>query len=61
MSNVFMTIAWYGHLKNLATNAWYIAALISWGIAQFEYLCRCRQPLRLQPVIAALRSSRPCS
>jgi uncharacterized protein len=37
-SNVFMTIAWYGHLKNLATAPWYIAALISWGIALFEYL-----------------------
>ena len=37
-SNVFMTLAWYGHLKNLATAPWYIAALISWGIALFEYL-----------------------
>ena len=37
-SNVFMTIAWYGHLKNLATVPWYIAALVSWGIARFEYL-----------------------
>ncbi len=37
-SNVFMTIAWYGHLKNLATVPWYIAALVSWGIALFEYL-----------------------
>ena len=37
-SNVFMTFAWYGHLKNLATSPWYIAALISWGIALFEYL-----------------------
>jgi uncharacterized protein len=37
-SNVFMTIAWYGHLKNLATAPWYVAALISWGIALFEYL-----------------------
>ena len=38
LSNVFMTFAWYGHLKNLATSPWYIAALISWGIALFEYL-----------------------
>mgnify|MGYP001566931694 CR=1 FL=1 len=38
LSNVFMTIAWYGHLKNLATAPWYIAALVSWGIALFEYL-----------------------
>lgn len=36
-SNVFMTFAWYGHLKNLATAPWYIAALVSWGIALFEY------------------------
>jgi uncharacterized protein (DUF486 family) len=33
-----MTFAWYAHLKNLATRPWYIAALISWGIALFEYL-----------------------
>ena len=38
LSNVFMTIAWYGHLKNLQSKAWYVAALISWGIALFEYL-----------------------
>ncbi|MCL1961801.1 MAG: DMT family protein [Desulfovibrionaceae bacterium] len=37
-SNVFMTFAWYGHLKNLATSPWYVAALLSWGIALFEYL-----------------------
>ena len=37
-SNVFMTMAWYGHLKNLATAPWYWAALISWGIALAEYL-----------------------
>lgn len=37
-SNVFMTLAWYGHLKNLATAPWYLAALASWGIALFEYL-----------------------
>jgi len=37
-SNVFMTFAWYGHLKNLADKPWYVAALISWGIALFEYL-----------------------
>jgi len=33
-----MTLAWYGHLKNLATSPWYVAALISWGIALAEYL-----------------------
>jgi uncharacterized protein (DUF486 family) len=37
-SNVFMTMAWYGHLKNLATAPWYIAAFVSWGIALAEYL-----------------------
>jgi len=37
-SNVFMTIAWYGHLKNLSTAPWYVAALVSWGIALIEYL-----------------------
>jgi uncharacterized protein (DUF486 family) len=37
-SNVFMTFAWYGHLKNLATAPWWIAAFVSWGIALFEYL-----------------------
>jgi len=38
LSNIFMTFAWYGHLKSLNNRAWYIAALISWGIALFEYL-----------------------
>jgi uncharacterized protein (DUF486 family) len=37
-SNVFMTFAWYGHLKYLQTTSWYVAALASWGIALFEYL-----------------------
>ena len=37
-SNVFMTFAWYAHLKNLLDRPWYIAALVSWGIALFEYL-----------------------
>jgi uncharacterized protein len=37
-SNVFMTFAWYAHLKNLAEKPWWIAALASWGIALFEYL-----------------------
>jgi uncharacterized protein (DUF486 family) len=37
-SNVFMTFAWYGHLRNLQGSAWYVAALVSWGIALFEYL-----------------------
>jgi uncharacterized protein len=38
VSNLFMTFAWYGHLKNFATSPWYVAALASWGIALFEYL-----------------------
>jgi uncharacterized protein (DUF486 family) len=33
LSNIFMTFAWYGHLKSLGNRAWYVAALISWGIA----------------------------
>jgi uncharacterized protein (DUF486 family) len=37
-SNVFMTFAWYAHLRNLAGRPWYIAAFVSWGIALFEYL-----------------------
>lgn len=37
-SNVFMTFAWYAHLKNLSNRPWIVAALISWGIALFEYL-----------------------
>jgi uncharacterized protein (DUF486 family) len=38
LSNVFMTLAWYGHLKNLRDRTWIVAALVSWGIALFEYL-----------------------
>jgi uncharacterized protein len=38
LSNIFMTFAWYGHLKTLGDRKWYIAAIISWGIALFEYL-----------------------
>ena len=38
LSNVFMTFAWYAHLKTLRSRAWWIAALVSWGIALFEYL-----------------------
>ena len=37
-SNVFMTFAWYAHLRNLSTKPWWIAAIVSWGIALFEYL-----------------------
>lgn len=38
LSNCFMTFAWYGHLKNLSNKPWIIAALVSWGIAFFEYI-----------------------
>jgi uncharacterized protein len=37
-SNIFMTFAWYAHLRNLSDRPWYIAAFVSWGIALFEYL-----------------------
>ena len=37
-SNVFMTFAWYGHLRSLSAAPWYTAAIVSWGIALFEYL-----------------------
>jgi uncharacterized protein (DUF486 family) len=37
-SNVFMTFAWYAHLRNLSARPWYVAAIMSWGIALFEYL-----------------------
>jgi uncharacterized protein len=37
-SNVFMTFAWYAHLRELSAKPWWIAALVSWGIALFEYL-----------------------
>ena len=37
LSNIFMTFAWYGHLKNLSTSPIWIAVLVSWGIAFFEY------------------------
>ena len=38
LSNVFMTFAWYAHLKELSTKPWIVAAFVSWGIALFEYL-----------------------
>jgi len=38
LSNVFMTFAWYAHLKELPSKPWFFAALISWGVALFEYL-----------------------
>ncbi|MDI9332316.1 MAG: DMT family protein [Alphaproteobacteria bacterium] len=38
VANVFMTFAWYGHLRHQSGTVWYVAALVSWGIALFEYL-----------------------
>ena len=38
LSNTFMTFAWYAHLRNLSDRKWYVAALISWSIAFFEYM-----------------------
>jgi len=38
LSNIFMTFAWYAHLKELNHKPWYVAALLSWGVALFEYL-----------------------
>jgi uncharacterized protein (DUF486 family) len=38
LSNIFMTFAWYAHLRNLGSRPWYVAAVASWGIALFEYL-----------------------
>jgi uncharacterized protein len=38
LSNLFMTFAWYGHLKHLNASPWWIAAIVSWAIALFEYL-----------------------
>jgi uncharacterized protein len=38
LSNLFMTFAWYGHLRTLGSRPWYVAAVVSWGIALFEYL-----------------------
>jgi len=38
VSNIFMTLAWYAHLRNMSAKPWFVAALASWGIALFEYL-----------------------
>jgi uncharacterized protein (DUF486 family) len=38
LSNIFMTYAWYGHLHDLKHRQWYVAAVVSWGVALFEYL-----------------------
>ena len=38
ISNLFMTFAWYGHLRSLNAKPWFVAALVSWGVALFEYM-----------------------
>ncbi len=38
LSNIFMTFAWYAHLRNMNNKAWYVAALASWSIASVEYM-----------------------
>ncbi|WP_369126310.1 DMT family protein, partial [Methylocucumis oryzae] len=38
LSNIFMTFAWYAHLKELTAKPWYIAVIVSWGVAFFEYV-----------------------
>jgi uncharacterized protein (DUF486 family) len=38
VSNLFMTVAWYGHLRRLGNRPWYIAAILSWAVAFFEYM-----------------------
>ena len=58
-SNVFMTFAWYAHLKNLADRPWWIAALVSWGIALFEYLLQVPAN-RIGYTTRSLASSRSC-
>ncbi len=55
VSNLFMTFAWYGHLKTLNTKPWLIAALISWGIALFEYL------IMVRPIASVIPSCRSAS
>jgi uncharacterized protein len=58
LSNVFMTFAWYAHLKNLSGSPWYVAALVSWGITLTVFvpflLFYMRQPLKLDYLGAAL-------
>ena len=51
LSNIFMTFAWYGHLRNLSDRKLWIAVLVSWGIALFEYM---KQPLRMDFLWAGL-------
>ena len=59
LSNIFMTFAWYAHLKNLSDRTWYVAALVSWGIALFEYLLQVPAN-RIGYTATASASSRSC-
>lgn len=59
LSNAFMTVAWYAHLRDLNTRPWYIAALVSWGIALFEYLLQVPAN-RIGYTLFTIRSSRSC-
>ena len=52
LSNVFMTFAWYAHLKDMSGRPWFIAALASWGIAFFEYLLQVPAKARLPVGVA---------
>lgn len=61
LSNIFMTFAWYGHLKSLNNRAWYVAALVSWGIALFEYLLQGRGMPRRSTASAIRNSAWPSS
>ena len=53
LSNLFMTFAWYGHLKHLQGSPWWTAALVSWGIALFEYHCHTQLIANGQPDLIA--------
>ena len=53
-SNLFMTFAWYGHLKHLQASPWWAAALVSWGIALFEYLLQVPANLKWNDLWAGL-------
>src|SRR6266480_1078796 len=54
-SNVFMTFAWYSHLRNWSDKKWYIAAVLSWGIALFEYLLQVLQEVITLLVLSSIR------
>jgi len=59
LSNVFMTFAWYAHLKELSTKPWIIAVLASWGVALFEYLFQALDPVYWDELHAKIRALGP--